>query len=133
MSTFLVPTNSVHVSATLCDYLIDRVGTDDTVHAINSQVGSDDTTADDVRDGEDALNAVQSRLGAKTTVETHQFIRGNDPATDVLSYAEEIDADEIVIGLRKRNPTGKLLFGSVAQRILLNADRPMAVVPRAEL
>ncbi|MGM0604616.1 MAG: universal stress protein [Halobacteriota archaeon] len=132
MTTFLVATNSVHTSATLADYLVDRIEKSDTVHAVNSQFGGDDTTAEDVRDGEDALNTIQSRLGANATVETHQFVRGNDPATDVLTYAEEIDADEIVIGIRKRNPTGKLLFGSVAQKLLLNATRPMAVVPREQ-
>jgi len=130
MTTFLVTTNSVHTSATLCDYLADRMRADDTVHALNSQVGGDETTAEMIRDGEDALNTVWSRLGGRTTVETHQFVRGNEPPKDILAFATEHDVDEIVIGVRKRRPTGKLLFGSVAQRILLTADRPIAVIPR---
>lgn len=130
MTTFVVATNSVDTSAVLCDYLQGRVGEGDTVHAVNSQVGGEATTADDVREGEDALNVVQSRLGALATVENHQFVRGNDPTTDVIAFVEEADADELVIGVRKRNPTAKLVFGSVAQEILLNANVPMAVVPR---
>jgi nucleotide-binding universal stress UspA family protein len=62
-------------------------------------------------------------------VETHQFVRGNDAAADILDYAEEVDADEILLGIRKRNPTAKVVFGSTAQKILLNSNRPMAVVP----
>jgi nucleotide-binding universal stress UspA family protein len=129
MTLFVLGTNSVHHSAAIADYLDDRVGPDDEVHAINSQQGGDTTSAEDVRDGEDALNAIRSRLGGLTTVETHQFVRGNDPFEDVLSYADEVDADEIVIGVRKRNPTAKVVFGSTAQKILLRSNRPMAVVP----
>jgi nucleotide-binding universal stress UspA family protein len=129
MTVFVLGTNSVHVSAALCDYLVDRVGPDDEVHAVNSQRGGDETDADDVRDGEDALNAVRSRLGETTTVETRQFVRGNGPAEDVLAYADEVDADEVVLGVRKRNPTAKVVFGSTAQQLLLQSNRPMAVVP----
>jgi nucleotide-binding universal stress UspA family protein len=129
MTTYVVGTNSVHTAATLCDYLANRVGTGDTVVAINSHAGGDDTTSQELRDGEDALNAVVSRLGEQCTVETHQYVRGNEPHEDLLAAAEVFDADEIVIGIRKRNPTAKVVFGSTAQSILLNSNRPMAVVP----
>ncbi|WP_280537665.1 universal stress protein [Halopenitus sp. POP-27] len=129
MTTFLCPTNSVHASAASCDYLADRVDADDTVHAVNSLLGGDDTSATDVRDGEEALNVVAVRLAA-ATVETHQFVRGNDPAEDVRAAAESFGADEIVISLRDRSPVEEALFGSVARRILADADRPVVAVPR---
>jgi nucleotide-binding universal stress UspA family protein len=49
-------------------------------------------------------------------------------ADEVLRVAQETDASVIVIGLRKRSPVGKLLMGSSAQRILLDADRPVLAV-----
>jgi nucleotide-binding universal stress UspA family protein len=129
MTTYVLGTNSVHRSAALCDYLADRLSADDVVHAVNSHVGGDETSSADVRDGNDALNVVTSRLDGLCEVETHQFIRGNDPATDLLECAEDVSADELVIGIRKRNPTAKIVFGSTAQDVLLNSDVPMAVVP----
>ncbi|WP_318568600.1 universal stress protein [Salinigranum marinum] len=129
MTTYVVGTHSVHTAATLCDYLGTRVGAGDTVVAVNSLSGGSATSSEDIRDGEDALNAVASRLGERCTVETHQYVRGNDPHEDLLEAVAEFDADELVIGVRKRNPTAKVVFGSTAQAILLNADVPIAVVP----
>ncbi|SDY04618.1 universal stress protein [Halobellus clavatus] len=133
MATYVLATNHVDTSAQLCDYLIDRVSRSDEVHAVNSLPGGDETNSQDVRDGEESLNVVSSRLAGVTSVETHQFVRGNDPYTDVLEHAEEVDADEIVIGMRKRNPTAKVVFGSTTQRTLLHSNQPVAVVPLVEV
>jgi nucleotide-binding universal stress UspA family protein len=50
-----------------------------------------------------------------------------DPAEEILSLADEEDADQIVVAGRKRNPTGKVLFGSVTQDVVLGTDRPVLV------
>jgi nucleotide-binding universal stress UspA family protein len=47
------------------------------------------------------------------------------PAPRVVEYADDNDARYIVVSGRNRSPTGKVLFGSVAQSILLNADCPV--------
>jgi nucleotide-binding universal stress UspA family protein len=46
-------------------------------------------------------------------------------ADNIVRYTEDQDARYLVIGLRKRSPTGKAIFGSVGQSILLNADCPV--------
>ncbi|MGM0606640.1 MAG: universal stress protein [Halobacteriota archaeon] len=51
-----------------------------------------------------------------------------DPAEEILAVAAEIDVDAIVMGSRKRSPTGKAIFGSVTQSVLLDADCPVTVV-----
>ena len=51
-----------------------------------------------------------------------------DPAEELLNAADERDADFIVIGLRRRSPVGKLLLGSNAQRVLLDAACPVLAV-----
>lgn len=61
----------------------------------------------------------------------HEIRRPTDgmPASEnILSTAGEVDADLIVIGLRKRSAVGKLITGSSAQAILLGADCPVVGV-----
>lgn len=51
-----------------------------------------------------------------------------DPVEELSTFAEEHDVEYLVIGGRKRSPIGKLVFGSTAQSILLNYDRPIVSV-----
>jgi nucleotide-binding universal stress UspA family protein len=54
------------------------------------------------------------------------------PASEILRVAEEINADLISVSGRKRTPTGKALFGSVTQSVILETERPVMVVPAEE-
>lgn len=54
--------------------------------------------------------------------------RDRDVVGDLLDIAAEIDAELIVIGMRQRTPVGKLLLGSTAQQILLEASAPVLAV-----
>jgi len=45
----------------------------------------------------------------------------------ILSHADEAKADSLVLGGRKRSPTGKAVFGSVTQSVIMNTDRPVVV------
>jgi len=130
MTIFVLATNAKTVSETLCAYLEPRVNETDVVHAVNSQSGGGGTSARAVDRGKAALEAVTEQLGGVTTVETHQLIRGNAPAADVFNVADEVDADELVIGVRKRGQADRLIFGSVAEDIMRQSDYPMRVVPR---
>lgn len=63
--------------------------------------------------------------------ELQQHVGGLDGAEEVVAAAERLGASLIVIGLRRRTPTGKLIFGSDAQRILLDAGCPVLAVKAA--
>ena len=51
-----------------------------------------------------------------------------DPTESILRAADKLDARYVVIGGRKRSPTGKAVFGSVTQSVLLNAEVPTVTV-----
>ena len=59
---------------------------------------------------------------------THLMIRGVTPGEDLVSFAKENKTDEIIIGVKKRSKVGKLLFGSTAQYVILEADCPVVTV-----
>ncbi len=56
------------------------------------------------------------------------FDRGRLPSEDLLEVADDVDADLIVIGLRRRSTLGKFILGSNAQRILMDANRAVLAV-----
>jgi nucleotide-binding universal stress UspA family protein len=60
--------------------------------------------------------------------ELHQVSAGDDIAEDLDRIADEVDAELVVIGLRRRTPVGKLILGSAASRILLTVGRPVMAV-----
>lgn len=53
-----------------------------------------------------------------------------DPADRILQVARERDVDMIAVAGRRRSPTGKAVFGSVTQSVVLEADRPVVVCHR---
>ncbi|MGL5858486.1 MAG: universal stress protein [Angustibacter sp.] len=96
---------------------------------INSSKGGKDLGADDVARHEAELAKVQQELtDSGIGHEIRHLVRGLEPAEDLIAVAEEIGADVIVIGLRRRTPVGKLILGSNAQRILLDAPCPVLAV-----
>jgi nucleotide-binding universal stress UspA family protein len=54
--------------------------------------------------------------------------QGLEPGEDLLQFAEENAIDLIIIGIQKRSKMGKLLFGSNAQYVILNAACPVLTV-----
>jgi len=96
---------------------------------INSNRGGKDFDNDEAARFEGELASIQSQLDdAGVEHEVRQLVRGNEPSEDLISVAEEVDAEFIVIGLRRRTPVGKLILGSNAQRILLDAPCPVLAV-----
>lgn len=79
--------------------------------------------------GQDEVADLTSQLeGSGITYHVRQAPDALDPAEELINAAEGSGAEFIVIGLRKRSPVGKLLLGSNAQRVLLDASCPVLAV-----
>lgn len=100
---------------------------------VNSHTGGREFDREDAVKSESQLEEVRSQLKqAGVEHEVRQLVRGLDPAEDLIKVAEEVAAEFIIIGLRRRTPVGKLILGSNAQRVLLDAPCPVLAVKAAE-
>lgn len=125
---YLVGADSVHTTAAACDYLEERVTTEDAVTVI-AVASPDDPT--ERRDAEEALNVARVRLFDVGELET--TVREGEPADELLEAAAEFDVDELVIGARGGRPGATADVGETARAVLARADRPVVVVPILEL
>jgi nucleotide-binding universal stress UspA family protein len=60
--------------------------------------------------------------------ELAQMVESKDAADQILALARDLNAELIVIGLRRRSAVGKFIMGSQAQTILLQAECPVLAV-----
>jgi len=60
--------------------------------------------------------------------ETHATVSYQSPGEDLVDQAKDYGVDEIIIGVRKRSKVGKLVFGSTAQYVILEAPCPVVAV-----
>jgi len=59
---------------------------------------------------------------------THLLIRGMSPGEDLIEFANENQIDQIIVGVKRRSKVGKLLMGSTAQYVILQARCPVVTV-----
>jgi len=65
-------------------------------------------------------------------VELRTVPRRAQPADDILAAIEEKGAELVVIGMRRRTSIGKLVLGSISQRVLKESRVPVVMVkPRS--
>lgn len=96
---------------------------------VNSHRGGDRFDEKASADATDAMGRVDERLqDCGVEYEVRSLVRGYEPSEDLVSMAEANQAELIIIGLRRRSPVGKLILGSNAQRILLDAKCPVLAV-----
>ena len=59
---------------------------------------------------------------------THLLVRGLQAGEDLVQLAQKLEIDQIVIGVKRRSKVGKLVFGSTAQYVILQAPCPVLTI-----
>lgn len=100
-----------------------------TVDVITSMVEAKNNQYDDLRQAELGLEYAKTLLEEDNIhCETHLLIRGHSPGEELVQFAEDNQINEIVVGVRRRSKVGKLLMGSTAQHVILNAPCPVVTI-----
>ena len=85
--------------------------------------------SEDIEAAEKLLaNAVKTCEKAGIQCNTKLLINKQDAGEAVVEYAAEKGYEMIVVGIRKTSKLGKLLLGSNAQYVILNATCPVMTV-----
>ena len=113
------------------EVVLTHVFSDEEFEEVRSRLRVDETsessTPDAVAERHTTTRAISKALAEAGVSHT---VRGavGDHADEVVEAATEVGADRIVVGGRSRSPTGKAVFGSVAQEIMLSAPCPVTFV-----
>ena len=100
-----------------------------TVTLAYSMVGGPDVPRRDFEIAENSLEHEKSVLIDKNIpCETVMSVRGLEAGEDLVQIADERQVDEIIIGVRRKSKVGKIIFGSTAQYVVLNASCPVVTV-----
>jgi nucleotide-binding universal stress UspA family protein len=99
------------------------------IFLVHSMVGGPDVAKRDFENNERELEYHKNEYKKKDIAcESLLSVRGLEPGEDLVRLAEEQQVDEIIMGVRRRSKVGKLVFGSSAQYVILNAPCPVVTV-----
>src|SRR5210317_885100 len=99
------------------------------LYLLTALAQSPELQLEDIQKAENELERVQISLKTEgISCETHAIVSSLTAGEDLVQFAQDNNIDEIVIGVRSRSKVGKLLFGSNAQYIILQAPCPVVAV-----
>lgn len=89
-------------------------------------IGSDVDQLDNIEEAKRQLQFAETFFQEDgISVETKLMFGGQSAGESLVDYATENKIDEIIIGSRKKSKLGKLIFGSTAQYVILEANCPV--------
>ncbi len=99
------------------------------VDVVTSMQKGTEQQREEIEQAERGLEYAKSLFeDSEITCNTHLLIRGLSAGEDLVEFAAENQVDEIIVGVKRRSKVGKLLMGSTAQFVILQADCPVVSV-----
>jgi len=131
--TILVPTDGSDAANRATEHavsLADTFGADlyglyvvDTQRYGKQTLGTEDVLEELEERGQEVLAELEERADADHVQATIEIVDGR-PSSEIMAYADEIDADLIVLGNRGLGGIGGTI-GSNAERVVRYGDRPV--------
>ncbi|MGQ3328722.1 MULTISPECIES: universal stress protein [Halorubrum] len=116
------------------EIVLTHVFADEEFEEVRSRLGVDEASEGSTPDAVAERHTTTRTLSkALTEAGVSHSIRGavGDHADEVVEAASAVGADRVLVGGRRRSPTGKAVFGSVAQEVLLSSPCPVTFVRSA--
>jgi len=102
---------------------------DATVYLISSLEGGPAEKIEEIDAAKGELSYAEGVLKeAGIKAEADLLIRGLSPGEDIVEFAKDKKADEIIVGVKMRSKVGKFILGSTAQYVILNAHCPVVSI-----
>ena len=99
------------------------------VHVVTSLLKGSERQQDEIREAEAGLEEALRILKERgIECQSHLLIRGMHSGEDLVEFAREKEVDEVIVGVKRRSKVGKLLMGSTAQYVILNAHCPVVSI-----
>jgi nucleotide-binding universal stress UspA family protein len=99
------------------------------IYVLTSLVGGPQESLEDIQKAEAGLEYAENLLKRDNIpCEVHLLIRGLTPGEDLVEFANETEADEIIVGIEKKSKVGKFIFGSNAQYVIIEAKCPVMTI-----
>ncbi len=96
---------------------------------VTSAVGGMGESEGDISQMAGILSEARRQVeAAGATCEVRELIRGMSPGEDLVAFAAENAVDLIYVGVEKRSKVQKMILGSNAQYVILNAPCPVMTV-----
>jgi len=100
-----------------------------TIYVVSSLVGDSQEQLKSLEKAEQDLAYARVFLGDNNLAcETKLLTGGLSAGEGLVNFARDNDIDEIIIGVVKKSKVGKLIFGSTAQYVILEASCPVLTV-----
>jgi len=99
------------------------------VEVVTSMQKGTESERKDIEQAERGLEYAKSLFEENSIAcNTHLLIRGLSAGEDLVEFANENQIDQIFVGVKRRSKIGKLLMGSTAQYVILQAECPVITV-----
>ena len=102
---------------------------DASIEVVTSMQKGTESERKDIEQAERGLEYAKSLFDEDSIdCNTHLLIRGLSAGEDLVEFANENQIDQIIVGVKRRSKVGKLLMGSTAQYVILQAGCPVVTV-----